>query len=190
MKKYFILFLFGILMFELTFLLALHFFEIENDEFVETEIEKVNKLEYFLETEETSIEDESKIGINTQLFIKKKYSNCNHEIESIEKVSNEMINLTKDEFIEEFPEYELKKFSEHEIIVEEKIHGICNEHFKIGLGDEFIEIFKFNSEGEEELYLVTNVLIDYLPKEDIKKLNSGILVYGIDNINSILEDYE
>lgn len=189
MKKYIILFLFGILMFELTFFAALEFFEIKNKEFVETEIEKVNKLEYFSETKETSI-DEEKIGINTQLIIKKIYSNCNHEIESIEKVSPKMINLTKEEFIKIFPEYKLKKFSKEEIIVTTTVTGICNDHFKIGLGDEFIEIFRLNSKNEEELYLVTNILIDYLPKEDIKKLNSGILVYGIDNINSILEDYE
>ena len=100
-KKYIILFLFGILMFELTFFAALEFFETKNNEFVETEIEKVNKLEYFSETEETSI-DEEKIGINAQLIIKKIYSNCNHETESIEKVSKKMINLTKEEFIKNF----------------------------------------------------------------------------------------
>lgn len=189
MKKYIILFLFGILMFELTFFVALNFFEIKNQEFVETEVEKINKLEYFSETKETSI-DEEKIGINTQLIIKKIYSDCNHETDIIEKVSQKMINLTKEEFIKTFPEYTLKKFSKEEIIVSNEVNGICNEHFKIGLGDEFIEIFRLNSEKEEELYLVTNILIDYLPQEDIKKLTSGIFVYGIDNINSILEDYE
>lgn len=189
MKKYIILFLFGILMFELTFLAALNFFEIKNEEFVETEIKKINKLEYFSETAETSIEEE-KIGINTKLVIKEKYTDCNHETNYEEKVSKNMINLTKEEFENKFPEYKLKEFSKEEIIVEEKIEGICNNHFKLSLGDEFIEIFKLNSEEEEELYLVTNISIDYLPKNDIEKLSSGILVYGIDNINSKLEDYE
>lgn len=189
MKKYIILFLFGILMFELTFLAALNFFEIKNEEFVETEIKKVNKLEYFSETAETSIEEE-KIGINTKLVIKEKYTDCNHETKYEEKVSKNMINLTKEEFENKFPEYKLKEFSKEEIIVEEKIEGICNEHFKLGLGDEFIEVFRLNSDEEEELYLVTNINIDYLPENDIEKLDSGILVYGIDNINSKLEDYE
>lgn len=189
MRKYIILFLFGILMFELTFLVALNFFEEKNEEFVESEMQKNKKLEQFAEVEETSNE-EDKIGINTILVVEDYYTNCKHTEENVREIESKMINLTKDEFEEKYPEYELKEFSKEKVVVKEKKEGICDEHFKIALGEEFIEVFKLDSNEEEELYLVTNISRDYLTDEDIYKLKSGILVYGRDNINLKLEDYE
>lgn len=189
MRKYIILFLFGILLFELTFLAALNFFDQTNEDFVESEIEKVMKMEQLAETEETSI-DEQKIGINTKLVVEEYYTSCKHKNQTSKDVQKNMINLTKEEFEKEYSEYELKEFSKEEIIVEEEIEGICDEHFKIALGEEFIEVFKLDSNEYEELYLVTDISKDYLTDEDIYKLDSGILVYGRENVNLKLEDYE
>lgn len=189
MKRYIVLFLLGILLFELTFLIALNFFEETNEEFVETEIEKVKNFEQFVEIEETSIEEE-KIGINTELVVGKIYTKCKHKREIEEVLENDMINLNEEEFEKKYPEYKVKEFSKEKIIVETEIDGICDEHFKIALGEDFIEVFKLDLKEEEELYLVTDISRDYLTDEDIYKLDSGILVYGRDNINLKLEDYE
>ena len=189
MRKYIILFLVGILFFELTFLVALNFFDKTNEEFVDSEIEKVMKINQFTKTEETSIDD-NKIGINTKLVVEEFYTNCDHKNEIKKDVEKDMINLTQEEFEKNYLQYKVKEFSKEKIVVEEEISGICNEHFKIVLGEDFIEVFKLDSNEEEELYLVTDISRDYLTDEDIYNLDNGIIVYGRENINLKLEDYE
>lgn len=192
MKKYVILFLIGILLFELTFYVALKYFYDTNEEFVESEVEKVIKMDQVAdvpEVEETSFEEE-KIGQNTRFIILESYSDCGHNSEIITEVDSDMVNLSKDEFEKKYDEYKLKRFSRDEVIVEKENKGICDEHFKISMGEDFIEVFKLNQNGEEELYLVTGISRDYLAADDIHKLNKGIEVYGKGNINSKLEDYE
>lgn len=192
MKKYVILFLIGILLFELTFYVALKYFYDTNEEFVESEVQKVRKLDQVAdieEVEQTSFEEE-KIGQNAKLIIIESYSNCSHKTETITEVDSDMVNLNEADFEDEYSEYKLRSFSRDEIIVEKENEGICNEHFKIAMGEDFIEVFKLDSDGEEQLYLVTGISRDYLAEDDIQKLNKGIEVYGKGNINSKLEDYE
>lgn len=192
MKKYVILFLIGILLFELTFYVALKYFYDTNEDFAESEVDKVIKMDLLADkqdVEETSFEEE-KIGQNTKFIILESYSGCGHNTEVITEVDSDMVNLNKEEFEKKYSEYKVKRFSRDEVIVQKENEGICNEHFKISIGEDFIEVFKLNQKGEEELYLVTGISRDYLAEDDIQKLNKGIEVYGKGNINSKLEDYE
>ena len=192
MKRYVGLFIFGLLMFALTFFVAFNFFYGRREEFVSSELEKARTFREISENRrvtETSFEEE-KIGINTELIIEEVYSKCNHSEEIISQVDNNMVNLTESEFKKEYPNFEVESFSKKQVKVKERVDGVCNQHFKIALGEDFIEVFKLNQNEEDELYLVTNISRDYLAQRDIEKLQKGIDVFGRDNINSKLEDYE
>lgn len=192
MKRYIVLFVFGLLMFVLTFFVAFNFFYGKRDEFVSSEMEKVRTFRDISENKkitETSFEEE-KIGINTELVIEEVYSKCHHTEEIVSQVDNNMVNLTESEFKKEYPNFEVESFSKKQVKVKEKVEGVCNQHFKIALGEDFIEVFKLNQNEEDELYMVTNISRDYLAQRDIDKLQKGIVVFGRDNINSKLEDYE
>jgi len=192
MKRYIVLFVFGLLIFGLTFFVAFNFFYGKRDEFVSSELEKAKKFREISENKkvtETSFEEE-KIGVNTQLVVEELYTKCNHIEELVSQIDNNMINLTKSEFEKEYPNFEVEEFSKNQVKVKERIDGVCNDHFKIALGEDFIEVFKLNQNEEDELYLVTNISRDYLAQRDIDKLQKGIDVFGRDNINSKLEDYE
>lgn len=192
MRRYIVLFVFGLLMFGLTFFVAFNFFYGKKDKFVSSELEKARTFRELSENKrvtETSYEEE-KIGINTELIIEEVYSKCNHSEEIISQVDNNMVNLTESEFKKEYPNFEVESFSKKQVKVKERVEGVCNQHFKIALGEDFIEVFKLNQNEEDELYLVTNISRDYLAQRDIEKLQKGIAVFGRDNINSKLEDYE
>ena len=115
---------------------------------------------------------------------------CGHTIKTSINADKSMINLNQQEFEKKYPEYDVKSFSKEEIGLEKRIDGICNNHYKISLGEDFVEVFRINQQQESELYLVTNISRDYLAQSDIDKLSKGIEVYGSENINSKLEDYE
>lgn len=192
MKRYIVLFVFGLLMFVLTFFVAFNFFYGKREEFVSSELEKVRTFRELSENKkitETSFEEE-KIGINTELIIEEVYSKCNHTEEVISQVDNNMINLTENEFKKEYPNFEVESFSKKQVKVKENIDGVCNQHFRIAFGEDFIEVFRLNQNEEEELYMVTSISRDYLAQRDVDKLQKGISFFGRDNINSKLEDYE
>ena len=55
--------------------------------------------------------------------------------------------------------------------------------------DGFIDVYYVDNNGEY-LYKKTNIAIEYLSKEDLDKLNNGIEVIGIEELNKKLEDFE
>ena len=193
MKKYKFLFLFGLLMFGLTFLVSLNFFDKTKKELVSDNLQKARTYRDISQNNSIIKEtnsDEVKIGINTKIRIQKKYKKCNHIVEEENVAEKEMVNLSLEEFEKKYPEYSVKEFSKEMIVVEQNLEGFCDEHFKIGIGEDFVEVYRMNSEEEEELYLVTNISRDYLAQKDIDKLSKGIVFFGKEKINSMLEDYE
>ena len=65
-----------------------------------------------------------------------------------------------------------------------------NKHYILREKDGFINIYYINENGDEILYRVTDISIEYLGDDDIKKLDNGIEVVGIQKVNELLEDYE
>ena len=87
MKNYIYLFLFGILMFVLTFFVASNFFDITHKEEISEELEKARAFRNISEgnlIKETSFV-ENKLGANSKLVIDKTYK-CGH-CEQLQKVS-------------------------------------------------------------------------------------------------------
>ena len=56
--------------------------------------------------------------------------------------------------------------------------------------DGYIGIYKVNDEEKEELIKITNIVTNYLPILDKNELENGIKIYGKENLNLRLEDYE
>ena len=44
--------------------------------------------------------------------------------------------------------------------------------------------------GEEELVESTLIAVQYLPEADVSELKQGIKVYGMEEVNKIIEDFE
>lgn len=66
----------------------------------------------------------------------------------------------------------------------------ADEHFIIKLGEKYVQIFHLESDGNLVLYKTTDISRDYLPAEDIAKLEQGMYVFGEGKLNSIIEDFE
>ena len=65
-----------------------------------------------------------------------------------------------------------------------------NKHYIVKEKDGNIVIYYINEKNEEVLYKVTDISIEYLSKEDIESLKQGIDVFGVQNLNSLIEDFE
>lgn len=74
---------------------------------------------------------DEKISANSAMILKKHYKECNHTINEYTEILPELVNLTQEEIIEEFPEWELIGFAPNEIILFKEVEGVCGEHFKL-----------------------------------------------------------
>ena len=139
--------------------------------------------------EETNFEEE-KVDYDCKLILKTKYNTCGHYDVSTNKVPIELVNLTREELEKMYPDYELKQFSNKEIILSREVTGICKEHYVIKLEDGIVEIYYKDENEYLKFYRSTDICKEYLADEDIEKLEQGIPVYGKEALRLALEDYE
>lgn len=138
---------------------------------------------------ETSFEDD-KIEFDTKLILKKNYLDCKHSVSKEVELPGELINLTEEELRELYPDWKIEEFDDDEVILYKNIFGLCNEHFIIEAGEEYIEVYSLNEEYDKNIYEITNISTEYLAEEDLEKLMQGIYVYGVQELNSTLENFE
>lgn len=135
-------------------------------------------------------EIETKVSPNAKLIIKKYYKECGHNTEEIKNVTNDMVNKNKKEVELLYPDYNIEKFLNNEIVLKKEEEGQCDEHYIIRDENNNIVIYKVLNDGAEEVYQNTGISTKYLPETDRINLKSGVKVFGIENLNSIIEDFE
>ena len=138
-----------------------------------------------------TISKEIKILPNTNFGLKRKHIECNHISFEFIDLPTELINKTEDEVKNLYKDWKIEEFYENKVILFKEVDGICDEHFYITLGEEFVEIYKIIDKKESRvLYKTTQINKMYLAEEDIKKLEEGISIYGRDILSSVIEDFE
>lgn len=152
----------------------------------------VNQVDYSVRNDITINTDseEEKISPNATLILKKHYKECDHTIKEYAEIPEEFVNLTKSEIEKEYPEWEVEKFTPLDIILIKEEDGFCNEHFILKEEQGVITVYKIDKQGEESLYDTTGISVEYLTESDKLELKNGIKVYGKEELNSMLENYE
>lgn len=133
---------------------------------------------------------EEKVLPSTKLILEKKFQDCKHTIRSEVELPPEMINMTREELIEMYPDWNVKEFSEDKVVLYRLANGICNEHFVINDEDGLVVVYRLDQEYNKSLYEKTDIYTEYLPSQDINRLKEGIYVYTVSDLNSELENFE
>ena len=154
------------------------------------EVENANK---FIEKSENIIQtgtSKEKTSPNTKIVYETVYSDCNH-IETTEKnIESEDVNQDEDYFINKYIDWEVKSFSDDKVELYKKQSGICNKHYIVKKYGDYITIYTLDSDGNENLKEITDILTTYLPQEDVDLLEKGIKVSGDIELARLLSDYE
>lgn len=136
----------------------------------------------------TSIEEE-KILPNASLILKKNYKGCNHTEKEIVEIPKEIVNLKREEIEESYEDWKIVNFSSKELVMSKDFEGSCNSHYKIKEKEGKIVVYKISNK-EENVFKKTDISTEYLTEQDKKELKNGIEAFGIEKVNSILEDFE
>lgn len=139
---------------------------------------------------ETTAVIEEKLSYDANLTLKKYYNECGHCKLNLVELPKEFVNLTKKEIEVIYPNWNIEQFSSKNIVIGQNIDKICDDHYVLKMGEENIEIYKVMEAEDFKLLTETSISKEFLTENDIKKLEEGIFVYGISNLNSVLEDFE
>ena len=131
-----------------------------------------------------------KTSPNCILILKIYYQKCGHLIEKKEKIEEANVNLTEEELKEKFPDWEVQKFTETEIVLYKELNEYCNEHYVLKEKDGNIAIYKLDENKKEEFIETTEISTDYLEEEDLKRIKEGIFINTKKELNKTLEDFE
>lgn len=164
-----------------------------NQNINQTQTAKTEEVKDIYENTQNSVPtavQEKKVSPNSSFALKKFYDECSHyEYESAE-LPIELVNLTRQEVEEYYPDWEVEEFSDKRLVLCKEINGYCNEHFLIKLDGDKVNIYRLSTQGKFEKYKETDIVKEYLTEKDIQKLTEGITVYGEGKLSSVLEDFE
>lgn len=154
------------------------------------EILKTNSVEENSSNTVTVDSQEEKVSPRAVIAINKHYKGCNHTITNLIDVPTEMVNLTEEKIKELYPEWKIIDFNRNQVSLYKDFDGICNEHFVVKNNDGVITVYYLNEAKEEFLYEVTDISVEYLTDGDKDSLEKGIFIYGKNELNALLENFE
>ena len=130
------------------------------------------------------------VSPNAEVIATITYKRCGHIISRRTEAPREIINLCEDDVKEYYKNWNLDKFSSKEIFLSKEEKGICDEHYVLRESNGYISISSKNDIGEYIFKGMTDIPVQYLPEEDMNKLELGIEIVRKDNLNKFLEDFE
>ena len=156
--------------------------ELVEDECTEEYVEEQNT------TAVTSTEE--KVAANAILILKKYYSQCDHTINEYVELPQELVNMTKEEVQTHYPDWKVIGFEKGKVTLYKEFDDLCGEHFKLKIEDGKVVVYMTNKDGSESLYEKTNISSEYLTETDLINMQDGLEIYGKEELNQIIEDFE
>ena len=141
------------------------------------------------EVQEVISTNQEKISPYAKMTIEKYYKQCEHSTIEIYDVPKELVNLTEEELQERYENWEIKKFTANDIQLFRQINANCSSHFVLKEKDGYIAVYKAVSNNIDELNMITEIECASLKEEDKLAIETGIKVYGKEELSSIIEDF-
>lgn len=120
---------------------------------------------------------EEKVSFNSSFAIKKYYDECGHYEINYSELPNELINLTKTEVENLFPEWEVEEFSSNGVMLAKRETNICNEHYVLKMNDDEVDVFHIEKDRRREnvyIYKYNKRLFNTRRYKQFKKWNIRI----------------
>lgn len=147
------------------------------------EYEKISNITVASSTEE-------KVAANAILILKKYYSKCEHTINEYVEIPQELVNMTREQVQEQYLDWKVIGFENGKVTLYKEFDDVCGEHFKLRIEDGKIVVYIINNDGTESIYEKTNISSEYLTETDLVNMQDGLEIYGKEELNQIIEDFE
>ena len=163
----------------------------DNNNYISEKIEDECTEEYVEEQNTTAVTSvEERVSANAILILKKYYIQCDHTINEYVELPKELVNMTKDEVQKHYPDWEVIGFEKGKVILYKEFDEVCGEHFKLRVENGKVVVYIVDTDGKESLYEKTNISSEYLTETDLINMQDGLEIYGKEELNQIIEDFE
>ena len=152
--------------------------------------ECTEEYEYMEQETEQAASEEEKLSPNAVLTFEKYYTDCQHTINRYEEVPEELVNATKEELQAKYNTWQIKEFLPEKVVLYQEIEGSCGEHYVVRDTDGKVTIYQVTESGQEIEFEQTEISTEYLTETDMIDIQNGLIVYGKENLNMLLEDFE
>ena len=148
--------------------------------------------EEYEESQKTTIvtSTEEKLSANAILILKKYYQKCEHTINEYVELPQELVNMTEEEVQAQYLDWEVIGFEKGKLTLYKEFDDVCGEHFKLKVQDGKVVIYIVDRDGLESVYEKTNISSEYLTETDLINMQDGLEIYGKEELNQIIEDFE
>ena len=165
--------------------------KIEKDTYV-TKIIKDECTEEYEENQKATVvaSTEEKLSANAILILKKYYKKCEHTINEYVELPQELVNMTEEQVQANYSDWEVIGFEKGKLTLYKEFEDVCGEHFKLKVENGKIVVYIVNSDGTENIYEKTNISSEYLTETDLLNMQDGLEIYGKEELNQIIEDFE
>lgn len=133
---------------------------------------------------------ENVVSPNAKIIFKDYYKSCGHVEIVEEEASEEVVNMYEEQIKEKYSDYIIENFSKEEVSFHKEREGLCDKHYLLIEEEGYLAIYKLENTGDKTLISKTNISSEYLTDADNAQLKQGIYVYGLDELNKTLEDFE
>ncbi len=100
-----------------------------------------------------------------------------------------LIDLTREDLEKNFKDWQIKSFSEREVVMQKSIDTESTQHYIIGEYDGFIAVFYEKEINGTNIKEITSIPLDGLTKDEQEKIKNGIKITGKDELIKFLEAY-
>ena len=101
-----------------------------------------------------------------------------------------LIDLTRNDLEDNFKEWQVKSFSEKEVVLQKVIEGGSTQHYIIGEYDGYIAVFYEKEINGTKLKELTDIPLESLTKEEQEQIKKGIKITGKEELMKFLESYD
>jgi len=147
-------------------------------------------------TEKETVKNVFKLNENCEIWLKKNSSgdsNSESSLVMLGSIPSDLLNKTKEEITaylnEKYPDREIESITQYEIVLSEKevYNDISKKNkYSLEVSNQYIGIYKYDSNGQREVIEDTQIKIDSLPQLAQEEIQKGILVESQDEAYSKL----
>ncbi|MDR1913254.1 MAG: hypothetical protein LBQ68_02045 [Clostridiales bacterium] len=130
-----------------------------------------------------------KIHDKTKIVYEYHYKGDNHIESSTEEPPYFLMNLTESDLRRYFTGWEIIEFTENQVVLRKTIQAAANEHYVLGVKDDYVAVYFRSKSGEVSLKEITAMPLTALSYDEQRRLIDGIKIEDEISLSQILEDY-
>ena len=100
-----------------------------------------------------------------------------------------LVDLAQERIASYYSEWEITEFSEERVTLQRTVDDLVDEHYVLGVKDNYLAVFHRSSTGSVTLKEVTATSVNGLSIDERNRLLVGIAVENEEQLSQILQDY-